>query len=57
MEMETPLMLLFVCNGMDQASIISDTKQLLDTALDDIKQNGMPPKEFENKDIPISLSA
>ena len=26
METETPLMLLFVCNGTDQASIISDTK-------------------------------
>ncbi len=50
--METPLMLLFVCNGMDQASITSDTKQMLDTALEDIKQNGMLPEEFENKDIP-----
>jgi hypothetical protein len=45
-------MLLFVCNGTDQASIISDTKQMLDTALDDIKQHGMLPKEFENRDIP-----
>ncbi len=45
-------MLLFLCNRMDQASIVSDTKQMLDTALDDIKQNGMLPKEFENKDIP-----
>jgi hypothetical protein len=36
MEMETPLVLLFVCNGTDQASIVSDTKQMLDTALDDI---------------------
>ncbi len=52
MEMETPLMLLFVCNGTDQASIILDTKQMLDTALDNIKQNGMLPEEFENKDIP-----
>ncbi len=46
LETETPLMLLFVCNGMDQASIVSDTEQMLDTALDDIKQNGMLPKEF-----------
>jgi hypothetical protein len=48
METKTPLMLLFVCNSMDQASIISDTKQMLDTALDNIKQNGMLPKEYEN---------
>ncbi len=52
METETPYMLLFVCNGTDQASIISDTKQMLDTALDDIKQHGMLPKEFKNRDIP-----
>jgi hypothetical protein len=48
METETPLMLLFVCNSTDQASIISDTKQMLDTALDNIKQNGMLPKEYKN---------
>jgi hypothetical protein len=52
METETPFMLLFVCNGTDQASIISDTKQILDTALDDIEQHGMLPQEFKNKDIP-----
>jgi hypothetical protein len=51
METETPLMLLFVCNRMDQASIVSDTKQILNTALDDIEQNGMLPKKFENKAI------
>jgi hypothetical protein len=51
-ETETPMMLLFVCNGTDQASIISDTKQMLDTALDDIEQNGMLPEEFKNKEIP-----
>jgi hypothetical protein len=45
-------MLLFVCNGTDQASIISDSKQMLNTALADIKQNGMLPEEFKNKDIP-----
>jgi hypothetical protein len=50
--METLLMLLFVCNGTDQASIISDAKQMFDTALDNIKQNGMLPEEFKNKDIP-----
>ncbi len=52
METETPYMLLFVCNGTDQASIISDTKQMLDTALDDIEQHGMLPKEFKNRDVP-----
>ncbi len=51
METETPLMLLFVCNGTDLASIVADKKQMLDTALDDIEQNGMLPKEFEDKDI------
>ncbi len=45
-------MLLFVCNGTDQASITSDTKQMLDTALNDIEQHGMLPEEFENRDIP-----
>ncbi len=52
METETPLMLLFVYNGTDQASIILDTKQMLDTVLDDIKQDVMLPEEFENRDIP-----
>jgi hypothetical protein len=47
METKTPLMLLFVCNSTDQASIISDNKQMLDTALDNIKQNGMLPKEYK----------
>ena len=45
-------MLLFVCNGTDQGSIISDTKHMLDSALDDIEDHGMLPQEFENKDIP-----
>jgi hypothetical protein len=36
METETPLMLLFVCNGTDQGSILSDTKQMLDSAYKDI---------------------
>ncbi len=44
-------MLVFICNGTDQASIILDTKQMLDTALDNIEQNGMLPEEFKNKDI------
>jgi hypothetical protein len=51
MDTETPLMLLFVCNGTEQASVMTDTKQMLDLALDDIKRNGMLPEEFEGKDI------
>ncbi len=52
METETPLMLLFVCNGTDHSSILSDTRQMLNLAYDDIEQNGMLPEEYENKDIP-----
>jgi hypothetical protein len=52
METETPIILVFVCNGTDQGSIISDTKQMLETSLDDIKENSMLPEEFKNKDIP-----
>jgi hypothetical protein len=52
METETPSMLLFVCNGTEQSSILSDTRQMLDLAYDDIESNGMMPEEFENKDIP-----
>jgi hypothetical protein len=51
MEMETPVMPLFVSNGTDQGSIKTDTRQMLETILDDIKLNGMVPKEFENRDI------
>jgi hypothetical protein len=52
METKTLVMLLFVCNGTDTASIILDMKQMLDSAYKDIDKNGMMPKEFENKDIP-----
>jgi hypothetical protein len=52
METETPIMLLFVCNGTDTASIMSDTKQMLVSAYKDIKENGMMPEEFKKKDIP-----
>ncbi len=60
METETLVMLLFVCNSTDQGSIKTDTRQLLETALDDINLNGMVPKEFKNRDIPyftLKLSA
>ncbi len=52
METEMPLMLLFVCNGTDHSSILSDIRQMLNLAYDDIEQNGMLPEEYENKDIP-----
>jgi hypothetical protein len=52
MKTETPLMLLFVCNGTDQNSILSDTRQMLDLAYNNIERNGMMPEEFENKYIP-----
>jgi hypothetical protein len=52
METEMPLMLLFICNGTDYSSILSDTRQMLNLAYDDIKTNRMMPEEFNNKDIP-----
>jgi hypothetical protein len=52
METETPVMLLFVCNGTDHSRILSNTRQMLDLAYDDIETNGMMPEEFKNKDIP-----
>jgi hypothetical protein len=52
METETPVMLLFVCSGTDQGSIKSDTRQMLEIALNNIELNGMVPKEFESRDIP-----
>ena len=52
METKTPFMLLFVYNGTDQGSVISDTKHMLDLALDDIEEHGMLPQEFETKDVP-----
>ncbi len=52
METKTPVMLLFVCNGTETESIISDTRQMLDSAYEDIDKNEMMPEEFENNDIP-----
>jgi hypothetical protein len=52
METEIPLMLLFVCNGNNQGSILSIPKQMLNFAYGNIKENGMMPEEFEHKDIP-----
>ena len=53
MEMETPMMLLSVCNGTDQGSITMDIKKLLEIAHEDIEVDGMMPEEFENQDIPV----
>jgi hypothetical protein len=52
METETPTMLLFVCNGTDQGSIMTDIKQMMEIAYGDIDVEGMMPKELENQDIP-----
>jgi hypothetical protein len=52
METKTPIRLLFVCNGTDTASIMLDTKQMLDSAYKDIEENSMMLEEFKNKDIP-----
>jgi hypothetical protein len=40
MEMETPMMLLFLCNGTDQGSITTDIKQMLEIAHEDIEVGG-----------------
>jgi hypothetical protein len=52
METDTPMMLLFVCNGTDQGSIMRDIKQMMEIAYGDIDVEGMMPKEFENQEIP-----
>jgi hypothetical protein len=44
METETPVVLLFVCNGTETESIISDTRQMLDSAYEDIDKNKMMPE-------------
>ncbi len=53
MEMETPMMLLFVSNRTEHSSISADLKQLLELAYDDINTEGMMPEEYENKDTPV----
>ncbi len=52
METDTPMMLLFVCNGTDQGSIMTDIKQMMEIAYGDIDVEGMMPEEFANQDIP-----
>ncbi len=46
------MMLLFVSNGMDNGSITSDMRQLLELAYDDIEKGCMLPKEYEDRDMP-----
>ncbi len=53
METETPMMLLFVCNGTDQGSVTMDIKQMLEIAHEDIEVDGMMPEEIKNRDIPV----
>ncbi len=52
MEMETPMMLLFVSNRTEHSSIALDMKQLMELAYDDIKTKLMMPEEYKNRDMP-----
>jgi hypothetical protein len=52
MATETPMILLFVSNGMDPTSIANNITQMLDTAFDHVDQEGMMQEEFEHKEIP-----
>ncbi len=47
MEMETPMMLLFISNGTNPLSIASDITQMLETAYDSIETNVMMLEEFD----------
>jgi hypothetical protein len=53
MEMKTPMMLLFVSNGTEHSSIVSDMKQLMELAYDDIETKLMMPEEYKNRDMPV----
>jgi hypothetical protein len=52
MEMETPMMLLFINNGTDPQSIASAITQMLETAYDNVETEEMMLEEFEYKEIP-----
>ncbi len=52
METETPRMLLFISNGTKPKSITNDITQILDTAFNDVDQEGMMPEEFKYREIP-----
>jgi hypothetical protein len=47
MKTETPMMLLFVNNGTNPLSISTDITQMLETANNSIKIDGMMPEEFD----------
>jgi hypothetical protein len=53
METETPMMLLFVCNGTNQGSVTTDIKRMLEIAHENIDVEGMMLKEYKNQDIPV----
>ncbi len=50
--METPMMLLFFSNGTNPLSISADITQMLETAYDSIKIDGMMAEEFDYMEIP-----
>jgi hypothetical protein len=52
METETPMMLLFLCNGTDHSSISTDIRQILDLAYKDINTEGMLPEQYKFRDLP-----
>jgi hypothetical protein len=52
METETPMMLLFVCNGTNHSSISTDICQILDIAYQDIDEECMMPEQYKNRDLP-----
>jgi hypothetical protein len=52
METETPMMLLFVCNGTDHSSISTDILQILDITYQHIDEECMMPEQYENRDLP-----
>ncbi len=52
MDTETPMMRLFVSNGTEHSSIVSDMKQLMELAYNDIKTKRMMPEEYKNSDMP-----
>ncbi len=52
MESETPMMLLFVSNVMDNGSIMLDMRQLLEPAYNNIEMGCMLPEENVDRDMP-----
>ncbi len=52
METETPMMLLFVSSSTNPLSISADITQMLETAYDSIKMDGMMHAEFDYMEIP-----